>query len=543
VNADKKSVLAIAACILFYLAYSQYLSTKYPAPTKSAVTDAATPAAPAANTPASAAATSPASTSPSPIPLLSDTERTIANDTVTYRFDSEGGLARVTLKHYQVAVSPKGETGPNVELLDAPMIVTGMTGIDPAARPLMPVSAERNGQTISFTRQLDAVQVKQEYTIPATGYAATLKVIYTNTSSAAVDLTAALYLSERLTYKKQSALMGFIPGTVTDRDAALYSVDGDAEHLDLETFCGDDEPVAVASVPVDYFGIDRHYFLGIFEPQIKKMTLRINHAQADDAGCRLDMFVSEPQGQLAPGASTSFDFEMYFGPKELAQLTQVNPALESTVNLGVFAFIAKPLLEAIEGLKRLTGNYGTAIILLTILLKILFYPLTKASAVSAHAMKKLNPQMQAIREKYKDDRQRQQQELMKFMSGHKINPMKGCLPILPQIPVFFAFYQVLQTSIQLRHAPFYGWIQDLAVMDPYLVTPLLMGVAMFIQQKLTPMTGMDKTQEKILMMMPIIFTVMMLTLPAGMTLYMLTNTVVGIAQQRWLNHKLDKANA
>jgi YidC/Oxa1 family membrane protein insertase len=121
--------------------------------------------------------------------------------------------------------------------------------------------------------------------------------------------------------------------------------------------------------------------------------------------------------------------------------------------------------------------------------------------------------------------------------------MKGCLPILPQIPVFFAFYQVLQTSIQLRHAPFYGWIQDLAVMDPYLVTPLLMGVAMFIQQKLTPMTGMDKTQEKILMMMPIIFTVMMLTLPAGMTLYMLTNTVVGIAQQRWLNHKLDKANA
>jgi YidC/Oxa1 family membrane protein insertase len=157
-----------------------------------------------------------------------------------------------------------------------------------------------------------------------------------------------------------------------------------------------------------------------------------------------------------------------------------------------------------------------------------------------HKMKKLNPQMAAIKEKFKDDRARQQQELMKFMGANKINPMKGCLPVLPQIPVFFAFYQVLQTSISLRHASFGLWIQDLSAMDPYFVTPLLMGVAMFVQQKLTPTSGMDKTQEKILMLMPIMFTVMMLTLPAGLTLYMLTNTVIGIAQQKWLYHRLDR---
>lgn len=547
-NADKKSIVAIAACILFYLAYSHYLTKKYPQPTAeeraaqvaaSGETSPVPTPSPSAN---SGAALTPAVEGATPVTELSDSERTLSSDSVTYKFTADGGLASVVLKHFQVGKTAKGETGPNVQLVDAPVAVIGMTGEDPKALPAGPVIGLRSDRVISFTRKSGDLQIKQEYSIPPQGYTAVLKVIYTNTGNAAVDLTAAVLINEALTYKKQGKLMGFIPGTVVDRDMVLYSVDGDAEHKDLEGFCKDDEPVAHNSVPVDYFGIDRHYFLGILEPQMKKLSLRVDHTANDDNGCRIQMFAYEPQGQIAPGASTSFDFDMYFGPKDLAQLTQVNPKLESTVNLGVFAFIAKPLLAAIEGLKKLTNNYGTSIIILTLLLKILFYPLTRASAISAHAMKKLNPQMQAIREKFKDDKQRQQQELMKFMSGHKINPMKGCLPILPQIPVFFAFYQVLQTSIQLRHAPFYLWIQDLSAMDPYLVTPLLMGVAMFVQQKLTPATGMDKTQEKIMMMMPIIFTVMMLTLPAGMTLYMLTNTVVGIGQQRWLNYKLDKTH-
>ena len=152
-------------------------------------------------------------------------------------------------------------------------------------------------------------------------------------------------------------------------------------------------------------------------------------------------------------------------------------------------WFAKLLLKNLNWWHSFIPNYGVAIILLTLCLKLLFFPLVRASSISMHKMKKLNPQMNALREKWKDDKQRQQQELMKFMVANKINPMKGCLPILPQIPVFFAFYQVLQTSIELRHAPFYGWIQDLSAMDPFFVTPLLMGVAMFVQQKLTPTTG------------------------------------------------------
>ena len=230
------------------------------------------------------------------------------------------------------------------------------------------------------------------------------------------------------------------------------------------------------------------------------------------------------------------------GPKDFEVLKDYDPKLQNSVDLGTFAVIARPLLVIIETFREWSGNYGIAIIMLTIVLKMLFYPLMRASSKSMHKMKQLNPQMTALKEKFKDDKPKQQQELMKFMAANKINPMKGCLPMLPQIPVFFAFYRVLQTSIQLRHAPFYGWIQDLSHMDPYFVTPILMGVAMLVQQRLTPTTGMDKTQEKIMMFMPVMFTVMMVTLPAGLTLYMLTNTTVGILQQRWLYHRLDKTN-
>ena len=158
-------------------------------------------------------------------------------------------------------------------------------------------------------------------------------------------------------------------------------------------------------------------------------------------------------------------------------------------------------------------------------------------------MQKLQPEMKKIQEKFKDDPPTMQRELMKFMSTNKANPFQGCLPILPQIPVFIAFYNVLSQAIELRHAPFFGWIQDLSAADPYYITPILLAVAMFVQQKLTPTPGMDKTQERIMMMMPIVFSLMMLSLPAGMVLYMITNTIVSIAQQQWLNHRLKNVAA
>lgn len=552
-NSESRSLLAIASCIVLYLGYQQYLNWKYPELNKPKTTTAvmAPQTAPISGASSTAAQTPGApnvggtestSITQTPVTTLGPSDLTLETDTVTWRFSQDNGsISSVVLKNYKA--TKDADSGP-VELFDGPMALQGTLDI----KGLSPVSgafaAERQGRTLKFWRDVGQIRVSQEFTIPEQGYAADLKVSFTNLGQAPVDLTGGLLASTAIKPKKAASALGFLPGVVTAKDQVVYEADGSTKWVDLEKMCkGDEDPVKVSSEPVGYMGIDRHYFLAVIEPKAKSSSARLEVPASTQTACQLAMLNFDALGAVKPGESTSIDYRLYFGPKELSAMTAHNPALERAMHLGVFDFIARPLLLIIEGFYKLLKNYGLAIIILTVLLKVLFFPLVKASSTSMHRMKKLNPQMQAIRDRWKDDKQRQQQELIKFMAQHKINPMKGCLPILPQIPVFFAFYQVLQNCISLRHAPFFGWIQDLSVMDPYIVTPVLMGFAMFAQQKLTPTTGMDKTQEKILMFMPIMFTAMMLTLPAGLTLYMLTNTVVGIAQQKWLYRRLDKLEA
>lgn len=293
---------------------------------------------------------------------------------------------------------------------------------------------------------------------------------------------------------------------------------------------------------IDFAGFDFHYFLSVFTPEGKGFWYRITKTRpaAVDTSCNLTLTMWQPQGQLKPTEESTVKFKAYFGPKDVDLLAKESPSLKETMDLGWFSAIGRPLLVVIKAINaNLTFNYGLAIILLTICLKILFYPLTKSAAVSMKRMQLYTPEINRIKEKFKDDKQQQQKEMMQFLGKHKINPAKGCLPILPQIPVFIAFYNVLSQSIDLRHAPFFGWIQDLSAKDPYLVTPILLGGLMLVQQKLTPNPTMDKTQARIMMMMPLMFTFMMLSLPAGMVLYMITNTIVSILQQQWLNKHLN----
>jgi YidC/Oxa1 family membrane protein insertase len=182
------------------------------------------------------------------------------------------------------------------------------------------------------------------------------------------------------------------------------------------------------------------------------------------------------------------------------------------------------------------GNWGFAIILLTVCIKALFWPLTQKSYSSMKAMQKLQPKMAKLREKYANDKQRLNTEMMTLYKENRVNPFGGCLPILIQIPVFFALYQVLLRSIELRHAPFMWWITDLSAKDPYYVTPLIMGVTMFLQQKMTP-TTMDPMQARLMMMMPVVFTFLFLNFPSGLVIYWLVNNVLTIAQQYLINRK------
>lgn len=239
------------------------------------------------------------------------------------------------------------------------------------------------------------------------------------------------------------------------------------------------------------------------------------------------------------GQSFSSNFDVFLVPKELGALRAVAPSLEQVVDFGWFTWIAYPLLKLMKWFYGIVGNWGVAIILLTILVKIVTFPLNYKSMKSMRQMAKVQPQLTALRDKYKDDKEGLNREMLTLMREHGYNPMAGCLPMLVQMPVFFALYRVLYSAIELYHAPFGLWIHDLSAQDPYYVTPILMTAVMWLQQKLTPMTITDPMQAKMMQLMPLIFGVFMLTLPSGLAVYMLVNAIVSIGQMVVLNKHLD----
>ncbi len=232
------------------------------------------------------------------------------------------------------------------------------------------------------------------------------------------------------------------------------------------------------------------------------------------------------------GADAHFHINLYVGPKSIPILKQAGAGLERAVDFGFVTIIAKPMHQFLGWLYQYVGNYGWCIIILVITIKIIFFYPTQKSYTSMAAMRKLQPELTLLKERYGDDRQQMGQEVMKLYKKHKVNPMGGCLPILIQMPVFFALYRVLLVSIEMRQAPFIGWIQDMSVQDPYFVLPVIMGASMFIQQRLNPAPP-DPMQAKVMQFLPIIFTVMFLFFPAGLVLYWVVNNVLSILQQ-WM---------
>jgi len=248
-----------------------------------------------------------------------------------------------------------------------------------------------------------------------------------------------------------------------------------------------------------------------------------------------------PIVEVPAGAAAQFHEELFVGPKLQSQLAAVGRNLERTVDFGILTVLAQPLFTGLNWVHKLTGNWGWSIILVTLLIKLLFYPLQQASGRSMAKMRAVGPRMKQIQETFKDDREKLGRAMMDLYKKEKINPLAGCLPMIVQIPVFISFYRVLLESVEMRQAPFLLWINDLSSRDPFFVLPLLMGGAMFAQFKLNPAPP-DPMQAKIMQFMPLIMTGMMAFFPSGLTLYWLTNTVLSIAQQ-WRVNKVVEAEA
>ncbi len=225
----------------------------------------------------------------------------------------------------------------------------------------------------------------------------------------------------------------------------------------------------------------------------------------------------------------------YIGPKEYKTLFKIDQRLTDIIEYGFFTFISKPLFLLLAYLDTLLGNWGWAIVVMTLIIRLVLFPLTYKGMVSMNKLKELSPKIKELQAKYKGDNQKLNAHMMELYKKHGANPMGGCLPILLQIPVFFAIYRVLQNAIELKAAPWILWVEDLAVMDPYFILPVAMGVTMFIHQRLTPTNFTDPMQEKIMKFLPLIFTFFFVTFPAGLTLYWFTNNLASIAQQYYVN--------
>jgi YidC/Oxa1 family membrane protein insertase len=249
-----------------------------------------------------------------------------------------------------------------------------------------------------------------------------------------------------------------------------------------------------------------------------------------------------PEITVPAGASVQFHEELFVGPKLQSQLAAVDRSLERTVDFGILTVLAQPLFAGLNWVHKLIGNWGWSIIIVTALIKLLFYPLSQASGRSMAKMRAVGPRMKQIQETYKDEKEKLGRAMMELYKKEKINPLAGCLPMLVQIPVFISFYRVLLESVEMRQAPFLLWINDLSSRDPYFVLPLLMGGAMFAQFKLNPAPP-DPMQAKIMQFMPLVMTGMMAWFPSGLVLYWLTNTVLSIAQQWRVNQVVEKEAA
>ncbi|MDD5402966.1 MAG: membrane protein insertase YidC [Sulfuricella sp.] len=249
-----------------------------------------------------------------------------------------------------------------------------------------------------------------------------------------------------------------------------------------------------------------------------------------------------PVGSIAPGATGDISVPLYAGPQEQEKLSKLAPGLDLTVDYGWLTVIATPLFWVLSMIHKGVGNWGVAIILLTVLIKLIFYPLSAKSYRSMAHMRVLGPKLQKLKEQYGDDRQRLHQAMMDLYKTEKVNPLGGCLPVVVQIPVFISLYWVLLASVEMRHAPFVLWIQDLSAADPYYVLPIIMGITMLIQTRLNP-TPPDPIQAKVMMVMPFAFSIFFFFFPAGLVLYWVVNNTLSIAQQWQITRGAEREQA
>ncbi len=535
----QRTLLFVALSVIILLLWQAWEAEQRPVPT---TTQTEVPVAPSAPTTAAGAATAPAAAA------LESSERVeVTTDLLHAVIDTQGGDLRVlelrtypmTLEPPQVPLRLLDDQGQNLFVAQSGLITAGD---DPAAPRLLPYHKSRfraDAPRYTLADGQDSVQVRLSWDGP--GGVQVAKVYTFRRDTYVVDLAyevrnagreareVYLYAQWLRRYVDQGVGFTTLP---TYTGGVIYTTDKKYEKIKLPDLAN--KPL-MRDAAGGWAAVIQHYFVGAWLPGAQERVQYFGDRRGADLYA-LGYKTLEPV-KVGPGDKASFSTRLYAGPKEQHRLEKVAEGLKLTVDYGWLTFIAAPLFWVLEWLHKLLGNWGWSIIALTILIKLAFHPLSVASYRSMAQMRKLQPRLQAIKERYGADRQKLNEAMMEMYKTEKINPLGGCLPILIQIPVFIALYWVLLESVELRQAPWALWIKDLSTRDPYFVLPLLMGGSMLVQQLLNPQP-LDDMQKKIMYVLPVVFTFMFLWFPAGLVLYWVVQNVLSIAQQWWINRQI-----
>jgi YidC/Oxa1 family membrane protein insertase len=517
---DRNTLLAFALILGFWFGWAKYMENRYPSPPQEEATIAdqratgagdvgqegsASPSRPAAQQDQGAAQTSAQE-------FLVD----YSDGKMSFQVSSFGmGLKNISVEAY------KSRSGDPIVLGTVGQAYPFSTSLAGSSAPIQFAIEKTAPNTFVGTANVSGMEITKTMKVNSANYTIDTEVNVTGIGSGFTGVVTTLNdtlqepLSGSLFAPSYDYQDWFLSHAGTTTREIIYKTDPTSLNV---------PNVAIAALSDHYFSlaiVDRSDLLPRFESRIP-----VNSETAPG------QLIYQPPTRQSD--ELTIRFTAFAGPKSFSVLESVDDGLTRVIDYGIFAIVAKPILWLLKAIHSGLGNWGWAIVVLTIIVRVLVLPFNIVAFKSMKAMQKIQPEMNRIRERYKekpaDQRLQMNQEIMDLMKRHKANPLGGCLPMLLQLPVFIALYQVLSQSIELYQAPFMLWINDLSVKDPFFVLPVLMGATMFLQQKLTP-TTMDPQQAKIMMWMPVIFSFFMLSLPSGLTLYIFVSTLFGVVQQ------------
>ncbi len=371
------------------------------------------------------------------------------------------------------------------------------------------------------------------YTFKRGSYIVDVEYDVTNGSAATISPSAYFHLNrDTKVTGSENGMVGIFHGPIVYNDTDKY------KKIDFKDIEKGKKNLYTPNIDNGWVGMVEHYFVNAWLP---KASMKREVYTTKEEGDIYRAGLKTAVGDIAPGATAKIDVPLYVGPQEQDRLKAAAPGLEIVVDYGIFSFIAAPMFMLLKWFHGLVGNWGWAIILLTILIKGVFYPLNAAAGRSMGKMKLVGPKLKELQTRYADDKAKLNTEMMALYKKEKINPLGGCLPVVVQIPVFISLYWVLIAAVELRHAPWALWIHDLSGPDPFYVLPVLYGITAFLQSKLQPPApGMDPMQQKVLQYMPVAFAAMFFFFPAGLVLYWTVSNILQIAQQWNINRVLEK---